>query len=116
MWRDDGRLFDMLDACHRIARYSEGRTFDEFVNDQMLQDAIARRLSILGEAAKQVSDEAKEALPGIAWREIAGLRDVLVHAYFRVNEQRIWSMVQDDVPRLAKHLEQALSEGGAPTP
>lgn len=105
MWRDDAWLLDMLRACRVVRQHAEGLTRERFQVSPLHQDAIIRQLTILGEAAKQVSPEFRGAHPEIAWKRIAGFRDVIVHAYFRVDLEQVWQIVDRDVPGLAVTLD-----------
>jgi uncharacterized protein with HEPN domain len=83
----DVRLYvdDMIEACRRVIKYSEGIDRERLEAGTMVSDAIVRNLEIVGEAAKGVTTEVRALEPEIAWRRIAGLRDVLTHAYFAVD-------------------------------
>ena len=105
MWRDDAWLLDMLQACERAVRYTTGVSGAAFLADEMRQDAILRQLTILGEAAKQVSPECRMAHPEILWQKIAGFRDVVVHQYFRVNLPEVWRIATEDLLTLKRSLE-----------
>lgn len=77
-------LTDMLECIHKIESYTvDGR--DAFLNTPMMQDAVIRNLEIIGEATKQLSPELRQASPDVRWQQIAGLRDVLIHGYMKVN-------------------------------
>lgn len=97
-------LSDMRDAIHAACEFSRGVTFEEFRDNREKQFAIIHALEIIGEAAKQVPAPVKERYPDIPWRDIAGMRDRLIHGYFSVNLERLWNTVRDDLP----HLEAAL--------
>jgi uncharacterized protein with HEPN domain len=105
MWRDDAWLLDMLQACRKALRHAQGLTEPSFLASGLHQDAIVRQLTILGEAAKQISPDFRAAHPEIPWRKIAGFRDVAVRGYFRVDLQRVWHIVEEDLPRLSVALE-----------
>jgi uncharacterized protein with HEPN domain len=105
MWRDDAWLLDMLHACQRALHYTTGVSGAAFIADEMRQDAILRQLTILGEAAKQVSAEFRAAHPGIPWQKIAGFRDVVIHQYFRVHLPEVWRIVTEDLVTLRRSLE-----------
>ncbi len=97
-------LDDMIEACHRVARYAEGLDRNGLVAGTIVCDAILRNLEILGEAAKGVPEDARAFDQEIAWRRIAGLRDVLAHVYFGVDQDIIWSVVSAEVPALVPRL------------
>ena len=107
MNRDDVYLRQILDAITRIERYvSAGR--DAFFSDPMPQDAVIRQLAVIGEAVKQISAMARQRFPQIAWREVAGMRDVLIHQYFSVDLEQVWEVTQGDLEELRRVVEQLL--------
>ena len=93
-------LEDILDSIQKIETYIAGLTFTEFLADTECQDAVIRRLEIIGEAVKRLPDELKARHPAIPWRQIAGMRDVLIHEYAGVLLERVWKAVTVDVPVL----------------
>jgi len=105
MWRDDAYLLDMLLAARKVMKYAEGADFKQFDQDEIMQDAIMRRIQIIGEAARKVSKEFKGEHPEIPWHEIAGMRNRLVHEYFKVITEKVWEAVQRDIPDLIIALE-----------
>ena len=107
-------LGDILEAAALLARYTSGLTFDEFAENTEKQDAVARRLEVVGEAVKGLPQSLRESHPDVPWREIAGARDVLIHEYFRIDVELAWEMVKHDVPELAERVGEILSglEGG----
>ena len=105
MWRDDAYLLDMLLAARKVMKYAQGVDFERFDQDEVLQDAIMRRIQIIGEAARKVSEEFKEAHPEIPWYEISGMRNKLVHEYFRVIPEKVWEAVAKDIPALIDLIE-----------
>lgn len=98
--------------CSRVLRYSDGLTAEQFQVNDMANDAVLRNLELLGEAAKQIPKEVRSRHPQVPWRRVAGLRDVLAHAYFGLEDDTIWQVVSSSVPALAAQLNAvALSEG-----
>ncbi len=106
----DPRLFlrDILDCCAKVQGYSRGMTFDEFIADGRTYDAVLRNLELIGEAAKRVPDDVRDLHPQVEWRKIAGLRDVLAHAYFGVDDEVLWDLIQAKVPQLETQIRAAL--------
>ena len=97
-------LQDIWESILAAEEYTEGLTKEEFLNNRQVQDAVIRRLEIIGEAVKYLSGEFKSKYPEIAWAKIAGLRDVLIHQYFGINLKRVWGVVKTDLPLLKKDL------------
>ena len=98
------RLRHMLDAARKAVAFSEGRTRNDLDSDEMLSLALVRLLEIIGEAAKRVSEELWQQYPEIPWKQIAGTRDRLIHGYFDVDLDIIWSIIADDLPILIADL------------
>ena len=92
---------DILIACERIQSYVRGMTFEQFRADQKTKDAVTRNLEIIGEAASQLPDDVTNVMPAVAWRDIRGLRIILAHKYFGVNDRVLWDAAATDIPLLA---------------
>ncbi|WP_338127452.1 DUF86 domain-containing protein [Thermus thermophilus] len=103
----------MLEACEKVMRYTEGLDFHAFVRNELVYDAVLRNLEVLGEAAKKVPDSVRARYPSVEWRAIAGLRDVLAHAYFALDDATLWDIVAHKVPALTEALRQILEEENA---
>jgi uncharacterized protein with HEPN domain len=100
-------LAHILASIRKIERYtSEGR--EHFEQDERTQDAVIRNLEIIGEAAKNMSADTKSKFPEIPWKRIAGMRDILIHAYFGVNIETVWETVLTQLPPLKVQIEQIL--------
>lgn len=78
---------DIKDAIKKIEEYTKEVTYPSFEKNQMLVDAVIRNLAIIGEAVKNLSQDIKKEFPAVEWKKIAGLRDILVHAYFGINKK-----------------------------
>ncbi len=103
-------LDDIMESMARIEEYTQGMSEEQFMKDVRTQDAVIRRLEIIGEAAKNISEDIKDKHPDIAWRQMAGMRDVLIHGYFGVNLERVWRVVEHDLPELKAKLSQVWEE------
>ncbi len=110
MSRDDRPLVDIAIRCRAIIALASPLNFDDFSQDPTAQAAVQHYLSIIGEAAKRLSPGFRETHPGVAWAEIAGLRDVIIHAYHRVSVRRIWEIARGDIPELLAYIEPLLPE------
>jgi uncharacterized protein with HEPN domain len=93
-------LAHIVESIEIIERYSEGLTEEELRRSVDSQDKIIRRIEIIGEAVKNLPDEVKRKHPEIPWRDIAGMRDVVVHQYFGVDLDSIWHAAKKDIPDL----------------
>ena len=87
----------------------EGVDFREFSESQKLQDAVIRRIEIIGEAVKNLPAEVRDAAPNVPWRRIAGMRDKVVHDYMGVDIELVWTVVQRDLPELAQEVRNLLT-------
>ena len=103
-------LNHILDSIVLIEEYSKNVTQEKFNKNRYLQDAIIRRLEIIGEATKNLPDEFRKKHSDIPWKSIAGLRDVIIHQYFGVEYNRIWDTVVNLLPPLKKQIEQLIRE------
>ncbi len=101
-------LSDMLQSAERILLYANGLTQDQFAHDMKTLDAIIRNLQIIGEAANRVPKEVQQKYPIIAWREIIGFRNVIVHSYFGIDTDLVWEIVKRDVPQLIQQLKRVI--------
>jgi uncharacterized protein with HEPN domain len=105
MWRDLAWVLDMLQASRNALEYASGLTEEQFQASNLHQDAILRQLTIIGEAAKRVSEEFRVNHQEVPWRQIAWFRDVVVRDYSRVDLQEVWRIVQEDLPTSITLLE-----------
>ena len=105
MWRDEAYFLDILIAARKVKRYLSGVTEEEFAQNELLQDATVRQLEIIGEAARRVSEEARKAHPEVPWHELIGMRNRLIHEYFRVDVPKVWDTALNDIPVLIALME-----------
>lgn len=99
---------DILEAIIDISNFVDDFTFNEFTNDKKTINAVIRSLEIIGEASKKVSQEIKENNQNIPWKEMAGMRDKMIHGYFDLDLVTIWETVQNDIPPLKPLFENLL--------
>ena len=105
MWKDDARLIDIHLACLEVLAHARNVTFEEYLQDLKLQRALCMVLEIIGEAARAVSADFKDAHPNIPWVQMVGLRNRIIHEYFRLDLDFIWEIVQKDIPNLITMIE-----------
>jgi len=109
MRNDRERLLDIIEAIERIEKYTEKGKSD-FDNNELVQNWVIHHLLILGEAIANVSDEIQEKYHQIPWSKIIGMRNILVHGYFEIDNDVVWSVVEKDMPELKKHIRKILKE------
>lgn len=107
---DKIRIQHMLDAISEIENYTNGVEKEAFVNHSMMFNATLRQLEIIGEAANHVSLEVQIAHPEILWARIIGLRNLVVHEYFGIDDHTIWSILKVNLPVLKIQLEAILQK------
>jgi uncharacterized protein with HEPN domain len=107
MLKDDNiYLESILDCIKRIEKYTNGLSKEEFRSNEMAQDAVIRNIEIIGEASKRISEVSRKNNPFIPWKEMAGMRDKLIHDYFGVDIGVIWKTITEDIPSLRYHLSE----------
>lgn len=97
-------LDDMIDFAGKVLAYTEGLDQEQFVANGLAYDATLRNLEMIGEAATHIPEEIRDGHPEIPWRMIIATRNRLIHGYLGIDNDTLWSIVQDDVPELLAHL------------
>jgi uncharacterized protein with HEPN domain len=100
MWRDDAYVLDMLLAARKAQKFTHNVNWEQFIADDLLQNAVMRQIQIIGEAARKISQQYKDSHPEISWQGIIGMRNRLVHEYFDIIPERVWDVVQNNIPEL----------------
>jgi len=107
--RDDReRLLDIADSIWHIERYT-ARGRGVFDQDELIQTWVVYHLQVIGEAARGLSDQLRHAHPEVAWSKMIGMRNILVHGYFGIDRDLVWSVVESDLPDLKARIESILS-------
>lgn len=100
----------MLSFAKTVQSYTEGLDQEGFAADRRTYDATLRNLELIGEAATHIPEEVRAAHPGIPWRQIIATRNRLIHAYLGIDDDTLWSIIQDDIPPLISALEALVGE------
>ena len=112
MSKRDPRLFltDMLEAIEKIDRYTAGLSFDQFEANEMVLDAVVRNMEIIGEAARFVPPTLRERYAQIEWSRVVGFRNIVIHAYFAVDVEIVWTIATERLSDLKAVLKQMLQD------
>ena len=97
-------LHHILESIEEIENHLRGISEQEFLKDTKTQDAVIRRIEIIGEAVKNLPSTFTKKYPEVEWREIAGMRDKLIHHYFGIDIEIVWEVVSRDIPKLKKQI------------
>lgn len=108
----DYKLFlqDILDACHHIQKFVHDVNFELFLDDEKTSSAVIRKFEVIGETAKNIPEFITEKYPDIEWKDMAGMRDRLIHGYFGVDLVLVWETIQYDVPRIIAIISKILKD------
>lgn len=101
---------DIIDAINSIEAYTKDLTYEDFVSDRKTVDAVIRNFEIIGEATKQVPLSVRREYPKVPWRDMAGMRDKLIHGYFGVQLDVVWKTIKERLPAVRLLMVEALAK------
>lgn len=102
-------LQHILESIQAIEEYTRGFSEESFLRDRRTQDAVVRRLEIIGEAVRKLPEATKDLASDAAWRQIIAMRNILIHEYFGVDLKLVWRVIEKDLPVLKQHIEALLN-------
>jgi uncharacterized protein with HEPN domain len=97
-------LYHILEECNFIINNSKDLSFEKFINNHILKRAFVRSLEVIGEAVKNIDSDFKKKYPLIPWKEIAGMRNVIIHEYFGIDYKIVWKTIKIEIPKLKKDI------------
>lgn len=106
--RDKGRIMHMLESIDNLLDFTKDKTFEQFQSDKILKFATIKNIEIIGEAAYKTTNEFRESHQEIEWRDIIGMRHVMVHDYYQISDKEAWLVIQNDLKPLKEKLEDIL--------
>lgn len=105
MIKDDFIYIDhILDSIEKIEKYTENLTVHDFVENELVQDGVIRNFEIIGEATKRLSQNFRDNYSKIPWKQIAGMRDILIHDYLGIDIYAVWDTIETNLPQLKRQL------------
>ena len=103
-------LQDIFDAVNDIENFVDNMTYEEFIKDRKTLNAVVRSIEIIGEASKNIPETMKAKYKELPWKQMTGMRDKLIHAYFGVDAETLWKAVKENIPPLKQSIEKMLED------
>ncbi|MBC2696939.1 MAG: DUF86 domain-containing protein [ANME-2 cluster archaeon] len=103
---------DILDSINDVENFIDGMEFEDFIKDKKTIYSVVRAIEIIGEAAKNVPEQIRKKYPDVPWKQMAGMRDKLIHEYFGVDLEILWKTAKDDVPQLEIPVSKVFEDMG----
>ncbi len=100
---------DIITSFEEIAEFTDNMTFAEFSQDKKTINAVIRSLEVLGEAARKIPEEMRNKIPDVPWDKMTGMRNKLIHEYFGVDLEIVWTVIKDELPPLKPHFKKLFS-------
>lgn len=101
---------DIIESMNNALKFIDNMSKEEFIQDDKTIYAVIRAIEIIGEASKNIPEEVRVKHPDIPWKDMAGMRDKVIHEYFGVNIERVWLTVKDDIPRIKPLMQKVIEE------
>ncbi len=101
-------LKDIAEACKHIQEFTKGMDFEAFLKDEKTSSAVIRKIEIIGEAAKNIPESLRKKYSHIPWKQMAGMRDILIHSYFKIDYNLVWGTIETDIPSIISSVSQIL--------
>jgi len=103
-------LEDILSASVKVKKFTKGFSYDDFIDNDLIADAVIKNILVIGEATINIPVEIRNMNPQVEWRKMAGMRDMMIHGYFSINYRIVWDVVQNKIPILRQQVEELLKE------
>ncbi len=108
MLRDKSSLIDILNSCESIERFIRNKTNNDFYNDEMMQEAVIRKIEIIGEASNRISEDLKNRFPDLPWKKMKAMRNIMIHMYDELELEIVWDTANNDISRLRNRLKEII--------